>query len=107
MSLGRLMRLIAIVFDSLNLLPPASVRKLVSEFINTRKAEIDFKTAEHNSRRMSALASEDAWEINARVRPEFTTGQIMAWEFIDGIRVVDLVNAVRASNEPYLRKLSN
>jgi ubiquinone biosynthesis protein len=104
---GRLMRLIAIVFDSLNLLPPASVRKLVSEFINTRKAEIDFKTAEHNSRRMSALASEDAWEKNARVRPEFTTGQIMAWEFIDGIRVVDLVNAVRASNEPYLRKLSN
>jgi ubiquinone biosynthesis protein len=104
---SRLMRLIAIVFNSLNLLPPGSVRQLVGEFINTRKAEINFKAAEHNSRRMSALASEDTWEINARVRPEFTTGQVMAWEFIDGIRVVDLVNAVRTVNESYLDALSN
>jgi predicted unusual protein kinase regulating ubiquinone biosynthesis (AarF/ABC1/UbiB family) len=104
---SRLMRFVAIVFNSLNLLPPGSVRRLVSDFINTRKAEIDFKAAEHNSRRMSALASEDAWEVNARVRPEFTTEQVMAWEFIDGIRVVDLVDAVRTLNEPYLHELSN
>ena len=104
---SRLMHLIAIVFNWLNLLPPGSVRNLVGDFIKTRKAEIDFNAAEHNSRRMSALASEDGWEINARVRSEFTTRQVMAWEFIDGIPVVDLVNAVRISDEPYLHELSN
>jgi ubiquinone biosynthesis protein len=104
---SRLMRLIAIAFNSLNLLPSGSVRNLVRDFINSRKAEIDFKAADHNSRRMSSLAGEDAREINARVRSEFTTEQVMAWEFIDGIRVVDLLNAVRISNKSYLQELSD
>jgi predicted unusual protein kinase regulating ubiquinone biosynthesis (AarF/ABC1/UbiB family) len=102
---AELMRLLASI-GAFRLFEIVRGRDTIEEFIRSRAIELSLEAGRANAERMTALAAGDAWEFNARIRPEWTTDCVLTWDFVDGIPVSQIVEAKRQSKRDYLDDLA-
>jgi len=100
-----LMRWLADPLDWLGLFGANSVADYVDEFAHALFSELNLADAARNAIVMSELSRGDEAEINLIVREEYTAKRILTWEFVDGIPVLKILNAIHQNDRKYLQKL--
>ncbi|TPQ29164.1 hypothetical protein C2U70_28755 [Bradyrhizobium guangdongense] len=74
----------------------SSARTFLDEFERWTIEELDFRNEARHGHRFALFAKGDPLQATARVRFEFTTSDVLTTEFLDGVRVLDIVTALRA-----------
>jgi predicted unusual protein kinase regulating ubiquinone biosynthesis (AarF/ABC1/UbiB family) len=103
----RLMRWVARPLDWVGTFGTRTVRAFVEEFSRSIFTELDLQAAARNAVRMSDLSREDDAELSATIRNEYSGRRILTWEFIDGISVLEILNAIQRGDHTYLKNLKN
>ncbi len=103
----RLMRWLAEPLDWLGVFGANSVATYVDEFAHALFAELNLADAARNAVVMAELARGDDAEINLTVREEYTAKRVLTWEFLEGIPVLQILNAINQNNREYLHKLED
>jgi ubiquinone biosynthesis protein len=100
------MRVFASGLDLISVFGGTSVRSFVDEFSRWTEEEIDFLTEARNAHRSWLFSQGDDMQFDARVRFEYSSKRIIATEFMHGISLLDIVQAVRRSDRAYLERLA-
>lgn len=98
----RIMRLLATCLRFVNRPLGRSLRSFLDEFERWTTEELDFRNEARHGHRFALFARGDPRQVTARIRFEFTTSDVLTTEFIDGVRVLDLIGAVRARDSARL-----
>jgi len=101
----RLMRWLAVPLDWVGVFGANSVADYVNEFARALFSELDLAAAARNATLMSELSKGDRSETNPTIRNEYTVKRILTWEFIHGIPVLQILNAIHQNDREYLQKL--
>ena len=101
----RLLRFLAMALDWTGASGAKPAAAYVEEFARALLSEIDLSEAARNATVMSELSRGDQFEISLTVRDEYTANRILTWEFIPGIPVLQILNAIHQDDQPYLQKL--
>jgi ubiquinone biosynthesis protein len=103
----RLMRWLAVPLDWAGVFGANSVEAYVSEFAHALFSEINLADAARNATVMSELCRGDEAESGFTIRDEYTSNRILTWEFVDGIPLVQILNAIHRDDRSYLQKLED
>jgi ubiquinone biosynthesis protein len=103
----RLMHWLAVPLDWVGVFAANSVAAYVDEFARALFSELDLADAARNANVMSELSRGDEAEINLTVREEYTANRILTWEFVYGIPVLQILNAIHLDDRKYLQKLED
>jgi ubiquinone biosynthesis protein len=103
----RLMHWLAVPLDWVGIFAANSVAAYVDEFARALFSELDLADAARNATVMSELSRGDEAEINLTVREEYTANRIFTWEFVYGIPVLQILNAIHQDDRKYLQKLED
>jgi ubiquinone biosynthesis protein len=103
----RLMHWLAVPLDWVGVFAANSVAAYVDEFARALFSELDLADAARNANVMSELSRGDEAEINLTVREEYTANRIWTWEFVYGIPVLQILNAIHQEDRNYLQKLED
>lgn len=103
----RLMRSLALLLDWTGASGAKPAAAYVEEFARSLLSEIDLSEAARNATVMSNLAKDDRFEVNLTVRNEYTANRILTWEFVPGIPILQILNAIHQDDRTYLKKLSD
>jgi ubiquinone biosynthesis protein len=101
----RLMHWLAVPLDWVGAFGANSVAAYVNEFERALFSELDLAEAARNATVMSELSKDDEAEFSFTVRKEYTAKRILSWEFVDGIPVRQILNAIQQDDRQYLEKL--
>jgi predicted unusual protein kinase regulating ubiquinone biosynthesis (AarF/ABC1/UbiB family) len=102
----KVMRLLSYVLDLAKVFGGISVRTFVDEFEQWVKQEMDFRTEARNGYRMALFSKDDPLQVAAKVQFEYTTERILTTEYLDGIPLLQITNAIRNSDTAYLKDLA-
>lgn len=94
----RIMRMLASGLRLVNAPVGRSLRSFLDEFERWTVEELDFRNEARHGHRFALFAEGDRRQITARVHFEFTTSEVLTTEFLDGVRVLDLIAALRAQD---------
>nr|WP_249795132.1 AarF/ABC1/UbiB kinase family protein [Bradyrhizobium sp. Oc8] len=103
----RLMHWLAAPLDWAGVFGANSVAAYVDEFEHALFSELDLSEAARNATVMSELSKGDAAEFCFAVRKEYTAKRILTWEFVDGIPVRRILNAIQHDDRQYLETLKD
>ncbi len=103
----RLMHWLAVPLDWVGVFGANSVADYVDEFAQALFSELDLADAARNATVMSELSREDEAENGFTIREEYTANRILTWEFVDGIPVLQILNAIHRGDRKYLQKLED
>lgn len=103
----RLMHWLAVPLDWVGVFAASSVAAYVDEFARALFSEFDLADTARNATVMSELSRGDEAEINLTVREEYTANRIFTWEFVYGIPVLQILNAIHQDDREYLQKLED
>ena len=103
----RLMHWLAMPLDWVGVLGANSVAAYVDEFAHALFSELDLADAARNATVMAELSRGDEAETNLTIREEYTANRILTWEFVDGIPVLQILNAIHRDDRKYLQKLED
>src|SRR5262249_53186843 len=103
----RLMRWVARPLDWVDTFGTKTVWAFIEEFSHSIFNELNLEAAARNAVRMSDLSLEDDAEISATIRNEYSGRRILTWEFIDGISVLGILNAIQRGDRAYLKNLKS
>ena len=103
----RLMRWLAVPLDWMGVFGVRSVAAYVDEFSRALFSELDLADAARNATLMSELSKGDRFEINPKIRDEYTANRILTWEFVHGTSVLQILNAIHRGDREYLQKLED
>jgi len=103
----RVMRWLAEPLDWFGVFRANSVATYIDEFAHALFTEVNLADAARNAVVMSELSRGDDAEINLTVRDEYTAKRILTWEFLDGIPVLQILNAIHQNDRKYLYKLED
>jgi len=101
----RLMRWLSAPLDWGSAFGANSVATYVNEFEHALFSELDLADAARNATVMSELSKDDDAESRFTVRKEYTAKRILTWEFVDGIPVQRILNAIQHDDRQYLERL--
>jgi ubiquinone biosynthesis protein len=102
-----LMRWLAAIVDVTRLFGATRVRALVEEFARWTDEELDYRIEARHASVLRRNAEADPLERHPRVYPEHTTSKVLTVEYLDGIPVIDIVTAIRRSDQPFLESLAD
>jgi ubiquinone biosynthesis protein len=102
----KVMRLLSYVLDLAGAFGGMSIRTFVDEFEQWVKQEMDFRTEARNGHRMALFSIDDPLQVTAKVQFEYTTERILTTEYLDGIPLIEITNAIRNSDNIYLKDLA-
>lgn len=80
-------------------------RDVIDEFARWTADELDYLVEARQSVLLYEHARDEPLERVARVYRGYTTSRVLTSELLEGIPLVDIVNAVRAGDAAYLRRL--
>jgi len=103
----RVMRWLAEPLDWFRVFGANSVATYIDEFTHALFTEVNLADAARNAVVMSELSRGDDAEINLTVRDEYTAKRILTWEFLDGIPVLQILNAIHQNDRKYLYRLED
>lgn len=103
----RVIRWLAEPLDWFGAFGANSVAAYVDEFAHALSTELNLADAARNAVVMSELSRGDDAEINLTVRDEYTAKRILTWEFLDGIPVLQILNAIHQNDREYLYRLED
>jgi predicted unusual protein kinase regulating ubiquinone biosynthesis (AarF/ABC1/UbiB family) len=103
----RVMRWLAEPLDWFGAFRANSVAAYIDEFAHALSTELNLADAARNAVVMSELSRGDDAEINLTVRDEYTAKRILTWEFLDGIPVLQILNAIHQNDRKYLYRLED
>ena len=103
----RLMRWLAVPLDWAGVFGAKSVEAYVDEFAHALFSELNLADVARNATVMSELSRGDEAESGFTIRDEYTSNRILTWEFVDGIPVVQILNAIHLDHRSYLQKLED
>ena len=103
----RVMRWLAEPLDWFGVFGANSVAAYIDEFAHALSTEVNLADAARNAIVMSELSRGDDAEINLTMREEYTAKRILTWEFLDGIPVLQILNAIHQNDRKYLQKLED
>src|SRR6266567_1462576 len=103
----RLMQWLAVPLDWVGAFGANSVAAYVDEFARALFSELDLAEAARNATVMSELSKGDEAEFGFTVRKEYSAKRILSWEFVDGIPVRQILNAIQQDDRQYLEKLKD
>jgi ubiquinone biosynthesis protein len=103
----RLMHWLAVPLDWVGVFGAKSVAAYIDEFARALFSELDLVDAARNATVMAALSSDDEAETSLTVREEYTANRILTWEFVYGIPVLQILNAIHQDDRKYLQKLED
>jgi predicted unusual protein kinase regulating ubiquinone biosynthesis (AarF/ABC1/UbiB family) len=101
----RLMHWLAVPLDWAGVFGANSVAAYIVEFERALFSELDLAEAARNATVMSELSRGDHAENGFTIREEYTAKRILTWEFVYGIPVLQILNAIHQGNRTYLKKL--
>jgi predicted unusual protein kinase regulating ubiquinone biosynthesis (AarF/ABC1/UbiB family) len=97
----RLMRWLAGVLDTA-LLGQRHARDFVREFARWTDEELDYRIEARHAAVLRRNAAGDALERDAAVIAAYTTARVLTLEYLDGVAVVDVIDAIRREDRPFL-----
>ncbi len=103
----RLMHWLAKPLDWMGAFGANSVGAYVDEFERALFSELDLADAARNAIVMSELSRGDEAEFGFTVRTEYSGKRILTWEFVDGIPVRQILNAIQQNDRQFLEKLKD
>jgi ubiquinone biosynthesis protein len=103
----RLMRWLAVPLDWMGVFGTNLVETYVDEFAHALFSELNLADAARNAIVMSELSRGDEAESGFKIMEEYTAKRILTWEFVDGIPVLQILNAIHQDNRKYLQKLED
>jgi ubiquinone biosynthesis protein len=103
----RLMHWLAVPLDWFSIFGAKSVAAYIDEFARALFSELDLADAARNATVMAELSRGDEAEIGLTVREEYTANRILTWEFVYGIPVLQILNAIHRDDRQYLQKLED
>jgi ubiquinone biosynthesis protein len=103
----RLMHWLAVPLDWVSVFGAKSVAAYIDEFARALFSELDLADAARNATVMAELSRGDEAEISLTVREEYTANRILTWEFVYGIPVLQILNAIHQDDRKYLQKLED
>ena len=101
-----MMRGLAVVLDALDLLGGFPARSFIRQFAPAVTAEIDYRNSVRNVRLMSLLSEDDESEINVKVVLALSQRRIVTTELMEGMSVLDALQAIQRADRPTLRRLA-
>lgn len=101
----RLMHWLAGPLDWVSVFGANSVASYIDEFARALFSELDLADTARNATVMSELSRGDEAETNLTVREEYTGNRILTWEFVYGIPLLQILNAIHQDDRKYLQKL--
>jgi predicted unusual protein kinase regulating ubiquinone biosynthesis (AarF/ABC1/UbiB family) len=101
----RLMHWLATPVDWTGVFGVNSVAAYVKEFEHALFSELDLADAARHATIMSELSKDDDAESRFTVRKECTAKRVLTWEFVDGIPVRQILNAIQHDDRPFLDRL--
>jgi ubiquinone biosynthesis protein len=84
----------------------AALRSFAEEFERWSREELDFLTEAKNCHRILLRSEGDPIQVCAEVRFEFCSRRVLATKLLEGISLLEIINAVRAQDPDSLRALN-
>ena len=103
----RVMHWLAAPLDWARVFGANSVAAYIDEFAHALYSELNLADAARNAIVMSELARGDEAESSFTIREEYSANRILTWEFVDGIPVLQILNAINQGDRKYLQKLED
>jgi ubiquinone biosynthesis protein len=99
-----LMYMVATVLNFLHLVPKALTQNLIDEFSRWTDEELDFRVEARHADRFRKNAANDRLEKVPLVYWELTSARVLTQEFIRGVPLIAVYEAVRRGDEEYLNR---
>ncbi len=100
-----LMYAVTSLLDWTGLFGATRSRDVIDEFARWTADELDYLVEARQSVLLYEHARDEPLERVARVYRDYTTSRVLTSELIEGIPLIDIVNAVRAGDAAYLQRL--
>jgi ubiquinone biosynthesis protein len=102
----RIIRMMSYLAGLVDALGGAALRAFAEEFERWSREELDFLTEAKNCHRILLRSEGDPIQVCAEVRFEFCSRRVLATKLLEGISLLEIINAVRAQNPDSLRALN-
>lgn len=102
----RIIRMISHLAGFVDALGGAALRSFAEEFERWSREELDFATEARNTHRLMLRAEDDPIQVCAGVRFKFCSKRVLATELLEGIPLLEVINAARTQNRGSLRALN-
>ncbi|HZR79585.1 MAG TPA: AarF/UbiB family protein [Candidatus Binatia bacterium] len=100
----RLMRWLASVLDTF-LLRHTHAREFVREFARWTEEELDYRAEARHAAILRRNAAGDPLEHDAEVIGAYTTSRVLTLEYLPGVAVFDVIEAIRRDDRGFLERL--
>ena len=97
-----LMLFLARLLDFSHLFGDTQAAEIVDQFARWTRKELDYRTEARHAYALADNARGDGYEINARVIASLTSGRVLTTELLEGVPVIDLIEAIRDGNASFL-----
>lgn len=102
----RIIRALSYLAGFADALGGAALHAFADEFERWSREELDFVTEARNTHRLMLRAEGDPIQACTQVRFEFCTRRVLATRLLEGISLLDIINAARTQNRDSLRALN-
>jgi len=98
----RIMRTLSYVVDLFSPSRARTSRAFIDEFQQWTSEELDFRKEARNGHRMWLFSKNDPIHVDAKVIWEYSTERILTTQFMNGIRLLDLIKAIHSADQIFL-----
>jgi ubiquinone biosynthesis protein len=102
----RIIRMMSYLVGFVDSLGGTALHSFSEEFERWSREELDFTTEAKNCHRLLLRSEGDPIQVCAEVRFEFCSRRVLATKFLEGISLLEIINAGRAQNPASLRALN-
>jgi len=102
----RIIRMMSYLIGVVDSLGGAALRSFAEEFERWSREELDFVTEAKNCQRLRLRSEGDPILVCAEIRFEFCSRRVLATKLMEGISLLDVIQAARAQNPDALRALN-
>jgi len=101
----QLMYALSSILGRVGLFGSASSRQIIDEFAKWTADELDYVVEARHAIRLRENATGDPLQSVARVWGRFTTSRVLTLDLIEGVPLIEIMNAVRDGDRVYLDRL--
>jgi ubiquinone biosynthesis protein len=98
----RIMHALSYVVDLFSPSKARTTRAFIDEFQQWTSEELDFRKEARNGHRMWLFSKNDPTHVDAKIIWEYSTERILTTQFMNGIRLLDLIKAIHNGDQAFL-----